>query len=379
MDSDSVHQAVTIKVLDLDISERTTATTETGTVSLRINFYARGTKGEQVKIFELTKVKKERAFDVTKGHERRIREVLVEIIEEFSISAWEENLSNPIVDESTENLIIPINLVTGIYFSYNDFVSNIPSKTTDFKIIAKPRTHRKWVGSNSYKLKKTETTWKFKKVWGFSNGEKAFVRHQNEFFEIFAEDGEYKFKGYDIQNVQVINGATLIGGALGGGIAAAAELARMKDNPQIYILNKYSGEVQGQEKQVSVYNGKLINVYFYRKGKNELADLFEFTVNDSLSYSFEPSSMKYFRIRSTESPIKVCYKNSKEVCVDIILHEDKDTFVSISNEEDGIPNIKRVTRSEGEFEGTKAENIQRRRERAKLKERKAEGEKIEGK
>ena len=115
LDSEIVHQAVTIKVLDLDISERTTATTETGTVSLRINFYARGTKGEQVKIFELTKVKKERAFDVTKGHERRIREVLVEIIEEFSISAWEENLSNPIVDESTENLIIPINIVTGKY------------------------------------------------------------------------------------------------------------------------------------------------------------------------------------------------------------------------------------------------------------------------
>ncbi len=88
-----LNEPIVLKVVEFNISEKTNSVYEFGYVNIKAEFY-RIEDDNLKKVFEIetsetgSAMDNENGFDVTKGHEQRIRKVLIKCLEEFSKSNW---------------------------------------------------------------------------------------------------------------------------------------------------------------------------------------------------------------------------------------------------------------------------------------------------
>ncbi|HOY48646.1 MAG TPA: hypothetical protein PL185_13750 [Flavobacteriales bacterium] len=79
---------IVIRVVFLQVSERTDGPSEIGKAELKVEFYKPNAEGKWGKVFETEAQTEEVAPDVTSGHERRLRKVLESVILSFNNSNW---------------------------------------------------------------------------------------------------------------------------------------------------------------------------------------------------------------------------------------------------------------------------------------------------
>jgi len=87
---------VVVKIKMLQISEFTSATKKVGTAVLKVEFFARNDYNELVKVYQTGSIKRGGGMDVTKRHEKRIRQVIIECLEKFNKSSWNNNIRMPL-------------------------------------------------------------------------------------------------------------------------------------------------------------------------------------------------------------------------------------------------------------------------------------------
>lgn len=80
---------VVMRVVYLNISEHTGIASETGKAEIKVEFYKKESN-ELGKLYETEAFVEKPGMDVTKGHEKRIREVLVACLKSFNNSEWEK-------------------------------------------------------------------------------------------------------------------------------------------------------------------------------------------------------------------------------------------------------------------------------------------------
>lgn len=110
---------IELKVTEFKISERATMNREYGEVVLKVDFYAYNEDYKPIRIYRSESFISESALDVTNGHEKRIRNAIIECLEKFATSDWREKLSlHPVrkgVNELDSNVISELEEV-GITF-----------------------------------------------------------------------------------------------------------------------------------------------------------------------------------------------------------------------------------------------------------------------
>ncbi len=99
---DTAATPIIMRIVHLNISERTNAFSEYGRAEIAVEFY-KNENGNQGKVYEAEAFIDKPAMDVTKGHEKRIREVLLMCLEKFNNSGWEnavpvQNQELPVVE-----------------------------------------------------------------------------------------------------------------------------------------------------------------------------------------------------------------------------------------------------------------------------------------
>ena len=255
-------------------------------------------------------------------------------------------------------------LVKGAYETFHEFVTNNPAIIDSFYVKSKERNHKSWVGTSNLIPKYAETNKKIKHIWGFCDGEQAYVMHQGEFFPISVIGDQYKFIGYDIIDNGGATAAAVLGGAIGGGIYSAAAISKAKKNKTLYTIDRETG-LAIHPTRSTPSNVIDAEVVFYRRAKNELIEPIVFMVDDSLTYSFIPGSLVRIGFKENRTIMKVCYGPNFSECIEIIRDHMYDNYVECMLLEDEInATVQEVDTSKGEFDSFKARKIQKKREKA---------------
>ena len=255
-------------------------------------------------------------------------------------------------------------LVRGAYRSYHEFLLNTPGITDSMIIDRKERKHETWKGTYASTPRYASNNKKIKKIWGFCDGDTAYILHQEEFFPVIIENDQYAFVGYNLIDNSGSMAAGVMGGAVGGGIYAANALAKAKSKKTRYILHKSTGTVlhpsRPMLKKEAMRKSKLI---LYRRYRGELEVPFKFTVNDSMEYSFIRDSFVKLYFDAEVSSVKVCYGDELNKCDDIELTLKGNKYLQCSiPKKEKQPVLIEVRESKGEFDSQSAEKYQNLRE-----------------
>ena len=358
---------IVVKIIELQISE-VTVWNETGKATIKMDFYSYNDAGHFVKVFQTGAVIAESSIDVTKRHEARIRQTIINCMEKFSFSTWIENLSSQFSENKKMEVSLPDNLVEGIYKNFQEFLSNKPRITKGYYVKSKPRTHKKWNETVSFTLKDSTSKRKIEKIWGFSDGESAYILHQKEFFKIELVENRYQFVGFDKINLDTSYAPAYFGGLIGASATSSIALRQAKNRPTEYFIDIYTGMPINLEEEKIKFLGKMVKLYFYRLGKKEDIAPVLLSVNDSLHFNFVPNSFEVLSFRSSESPVKVCYGSGLQTCLAIELDKEEDTYVKYSNLiTDDQSSLEKVKNSKGEFDIVTPKRVQRKRDKLALR------------
>jgi hypothetical protein len=152
-------------------------------------------------------------------------------------------------------------LKRGIYYTYEDFKNNTPDTIDAFYVVKKERKRKNWKGTYSLTPRFAEGGKKIKHIWGFCDGEQAYIFHQKEFFPIEKTETNHVFFGYAQKRGSVKGGGAIIAGVevagsipyfgfiigapifLTGGIIAASTASSYKKDKIEYLINPRNGAI----------------------------------------------------------------------------------------------------------------------------------------
>ncbi|HKK38364.1 MAG TPA: hypothetical protein VJ949_02980 [Cryomorphaceae bacterium] len=244
-------------------------------------------------------------------------------------------------------------LKLGSYNFYQDFLANSPSTIDAINLGKIPRENSPWSRTFEVNPRYASSGKKVKKVWGFSDGSTVYIWHQVEFFPIVIEQDELVFYGYDIIETDGATTAGIVGGAIGGGIYAAAQLSKAKKKKIRYTIEPKGGAPIHPQYGMNAnkVEDPVRDLVVYRRKKKELEASASFTVNDSLKYSFVPNSNVRIRFPDSVRTVKVCTGPDFDQCVQHELENDATRYVKIEwlDEQENVRAFE-VTDSKGEFD-----------------------------
>lgn len=256
-------------------------------------------------------------------------------------------------------------LIRGAYKTFDEFILNQPSITDTFYVKSKERNNKNWKGTYSLTPKYLESNRRIKKIWGFCDGNRSYILHQSEFFPIKIENGQYTFIAYDLIDNSGAVAVGVMGGATGAGIYVGIPITKAKSKKIKYIIDETTGEAiypyKPSPENANLFGAKLI---VYRRSQKESDIPFEFSVNDSLTYSFIPSSFVNINFGMDTKSVKICYGDnfSKSLVVDLNIEEIKYIQCSILKK-DKTQRLIEVKTSKGEFDSYRPKKAQMKREK----------------
>ena len=274
-------------------------------------------------------------------------------------------------------------LKEGIYLSFDEFLRNAPSVTTDFQLTLKGSEKKLEKGVGDYRLllfDSVKTNIRSKNIWGVSDGANVFINEWSysgiHNFKRIHRLGRYCYFRGSIPSEQRGNvPPSLIG-------FAAIELA----GDYGYVLNINNGKVfalgpdvmrlilkkdsvlsvryeQEQKKRnpetmfsyLDQYNQKYwmeasrdylepIDVIVYRTGKKEKEESFQVVINDTLDYEMKPNA--YYSFSNMTDAIKLCLVDN---CFDIPLAKKRVNYIRCSWDKRGQPGYEKVDSEAGAF------------------------------
>jgi len=209
--------SVVLVINELKISEKTTMSSETGTLTYRYSFLLVH-EGELFDILELHDAISEKGMDVTNKHESRIRRSLLKSLTRLSAVDFTTALTKPRILDSVRSVkVYAIQTaekpVKGIYQTLDEFCNNSPSIVREFEIRRKSKGARVWLGTVENKpfyINESGERVKIKEdIWGFSDGNKCYIKIKAEYFELINRNGVFEYWGY-------VTMAEETGGMVGG-------------------------------------------------------------------------------------------------------------------------------------------------------------------
>lgn len=218
-----------VRVLKLNVFERTLLTSETAIAELVVEFYKNTDRGI-ILVKSAGSTVTSTGMDVTRSHSKNIELCIADCLSQvntflinhqtvFDSPIDYKNLfkTPDVLEEYKYPILKDSFLVKGVYRNFIEFRDNTPGIIMDFSIKEKVN----YTGSAYDATKGVVKTadGKVSNVWGYCDGEKIFIKLGEEFFQVFVENGIFWFDGYDISNYKTnvsIPGKSLVMSAFTG-------------------------------------------------------------------------------------------------------------------------------------------------------------------
>ncbi|NEN25560.1 hypothetical protein G3O08_18870 [Cryomorpha ignava] len=252
----------------------------------------------------------------------------------------------------------------GIYKHYYEFLANAPSIIDSFYLKKSPRPYYLWQDTYSLEPRYVRKNKKVRRIWGFSDGEQAYIFDEGEFFPIVVEKGELVFYGFDrVDNTGVL-ATTLIVGAVGGGISAAGAQSNARSQKIGYTIHPVNGTPIHPHQPFHENREQKNELIVYRRSKKESDLPVKFLVDGDQLYSFEQKSYVLLQYPLSEGTITLCTGTDFKYCITVALNPDEPTYVKCTYPIDAdSAKLILPTRSQGKYDFGKVENTQNKRGR----------------
>ena len=246
-----------VRVLKLNVFERTLLNSETAIAEVIVEFYTKTNAGMALVKSAATTVTSS-GLDVTKSHGRNIERCLVDCLNQVNtfLSHKPHTFDDaPAVDYKTlfetpdalaeykYNILVDRSRLKGVYRNFIEFRDNAPGIIMDFSI--KEKTN---FTGESYDVTKgviKTADGKESNVWGYCDGKQIFIKLGQEFFQVFSEDGILWFQGYDISGFKTdvaVPGTSVIMGALTGYFFYSIQIS-WNSRKMRYAINMGNGDL----------------------------------------------------------------------------------------------------------------------------------------
>lgn len=374
-------QAVIVKILKFQVSEHTTAYSESAKAEVAIDFiYQKDDKFYH--LFRCIGVEKSYGMDVTARHDDNIKTAIEQCIKQFSRESIEQLLAkaNPsTLSEMSKDFLSTLEthdypiltdsvMKKGIYQSFLDFRNNQPLTAQNLVIEKVNKTSKQLQNIyevKPYLLEADGSKKSLKNIWGFSDGENLYIHHNKDFFLIDRDGNTFSFYGYgpvNTNNAAVVAGA-VAGGMIGGAIVGAAtqratQAEYILDMMSGHILSIENASVEMRPNPVVEYPAKITLYWWSGAASTEVLNVY---VNDSLVHSIQPKSQIELEWGNMSTEMNICVKSQQEVCYTFIPNFKKINYIECSVTTKGganQPEIKPVEAKEGEFYVKKIKYLQ---------------------
>jgi hypothetical protein len=220
-----------VRVLKLNVFERTLLTSETAIAEVIVEFYTKTDAGITL-VKSAASTVTSGGLDVTRSHGRNIERCLADCLSQvnsflsqatptFDLTSTIEHkklFETPdALGEYRYSILTDASPVKGVYRNFIEFRDNAPGIIMDFSIKEKPNYTGEFYDATKGVIKTADG--KESNVWGYSDGKRIFIKLGQEFFQVFFEDGILWFQGYDISGYKTdlaIPGKSVVMGALTG-------------------------------------------------------------------------------------------------------------------------------------------------------------------
>jgi hypothetical protein len=220
-----------VRVLKLNVFERTLLTSETAIAELVVEFYKKTDRGMTL-VKSAGSTLTSNGIDVTRSHGKNIQLCIADCLSQvntvldkqesaFDVPSsveYKKIFDTPdILNENQYPILKDTSLVKGVYKNFIEFRDNAPGIIVDFSIREKANYTGAAYDVTRGVIKTADGT--VANVWGYSDGKRIFVKLGEEFFQVLTEDGILWFEGYDVSNYSTkvsIPGKSLVMAALTG-------------------------------------------------------------------------------------------------------------------------------------------------------------------
>ncbi|MDJ1497625.1 hypothetical protein QNI19_32095 [Cytophagaceae bacterium DM2B3-1] len=372
-----------VRVHQLSIAEKTTFSSETATAAVVIDFIC--SKDDSLHLlYQASSLVTKGGLDVTASHDDNIARALGECVEKFinyaspydwqsllaqSLYLSEGELYTPMISEDKlPNMPIfqDTVLMRGIYHSLIEFQNNSPSGQQPFITQTQERNGRQWNDAQKvtpYHVLPDGSKKEVKKVWGFSDGESAYIYFQKDFFPLRKQAGSFIFDAYAPVDGASVGAAGVMGGAIGGAIAGAAT-ANRRQTYQLDVLtgqitdwdeNNYMARLQARHTSGGDNSGGVAKIILYYKGGKASTDqpvtiLFR-TNSDTLTFSLKVDSFIEIPWQDPLSDLNVCVQGTLNPCYQFVADLTKVNYLEYLPTAKGTDEviIRQVNAQEAEF------------------------------
>lgn len=209
-EANKVSTPVAMRILKLNVFERTLISSETGVAEVIIEFYVKKESG-YVFIMDAGSTAMSKGLNVTGSHARNIERCLEDCFDQLNKSLFDFTWNNSktvnrevllaipdILDDYTFPILTATEVPSGVYRNFVEFRNNKPGA----RLSSSPD---KMNSASSYDIRQGKLyseDGEESDVWGYFDGDKFFVKVGLEFFELAIDDGIFWFNGYDISKIE---------------------------------------------------------------------------------------------------------------------------------------------------------------------------------
>lgn len=327
---------VILRINKLWISENTTLNSETGSTELLVDFIYQQ-DSIFYKVYSASNITTYQGLDVTKKHEQKIAQALMECMSKFAVQDFEKLLASAEVlapeqvnaTYSKETVVqnYPIlqatNFTKGIYQTLDEFRNNAPSFTTGYELKEQVRGRLMPVATTEDGKKKN-----IKAAWGFTDGNNLFINYGGVYYPLSFADNQFTFIGPPIpgQGTGAIVAGGVVGGMIGGAIAGGIVAATAK--PAEYSLDLVTGAILQGGKPVGMNTDDAMLI-LYRGTKGEKEQAVRILLNGQ-EHVILPNAFLEMKLSTTDGGTSICPGTAKDKCLNFMPIPGKTYYISSS-------------------------------------------------
>ncbi len=289
-----------------------------------------------------------------------MRTILSLLILLFAINSYSQDFLGPQTKEQ------------GVYSKFESFLSGKPAIPAGFTIDTTLSKRHVWKGTYSFVPYNKKGP--MKEVWGFCDGKHNYINYRNSFFKIFKENENYVTYAYAIPK-RSVGGSMMTfyaGGLIGSLLYSAETNSESRKYLQKYYIDPYTGQLTISKEVLDFFNqeNRYAELIIYRQNDNDNTEEINFSINDSLHFSFPPLSYVELILPITRKPYKISSdsKINKEIYVSLDLNKTLYLKCSRFKHDDEIILFQQaISEASGELESLESKKHQMKMKRKQVK------------
>ncbi|SHJ05467.1 hypothetical protein SAMN02745146_2135 [Hymenobacter daecheongensis DSM 21074] len=352
---------VIMRVHELRIDEQTKATSEKATADVDVDFVQQQADGSYYVVQRFIEHEESKGLETTARHDDHIVACVQRACAQLNALDWSQRLKTATVltEEQMRNrggrkpapytyaILAATPPPKGIYRTFLDFRNNKPVAAPALVVEKKPRTAAGWQGTYEVEAYTPVGTARepLRDVWGFSDGEQAYILRQRHFYPLQLAGQDFTFDARAVADPGAVSTAAVLGGAAGAVIASVSTSGER----QQYTLDMATGRVSDFAYLDHLAQHDTATVVVYRRPGGLKAPVSVQLDGRELA-ALPPNDFVSIPWTSKTREISLCLPGGEAACLSFIPVFGLNTYVDLeAKTEAAKPVLSVVPGKEGEF------------------------------